>query len=170
MANDPCALAFGFTGLQLLNQELQDAGLIWIGEVEKVEDVADVPEISIDGDDSKALRSGMGVSSVMRGRMIRLCFRDPAISFPHGTEKVIVPAENIICASCLLAIDVIWGVIRLWQRVVIAQGWIDGDVTHLSFEYLVGHGLLVLDVCSTQLVIILPIYSESAPVYSRREK
>ena len=155
MANDPCTLAFGFTSLEFLDQVLQDAGLIWICEVEEIKDVVDIPEIGVDGYNSETLSSGVGVGSIVGGRMVRFCCSDPAISLPHGAEEVVVPAEDIVCASCLLTIDVVGGVVGLWQRVVIAQSWIDGNVAHFSFEDLVSYSLLVLNVCSAQLVIIL---------------
>lgn len=66
MANNPCALAFRFTDFELLDEVLQYAGLIWICEVEEVEDVVSVPEVSVDRDDAETLSSGMGVSPVVR--------------------------------------------------------------------------------------------------------
>lgn len=91
--------------------------------------------------------------------MVRLCFSDPAISLPQRAEKFVIPTEYVVWASCLRTIDVVGGVIGLWQGVVIAQSWIDGNITHLSFENLVGHCLLVLDICSAQLVVVLPDFS-----------
>ena len=102
--------------------------------------------------------------------MVRFCFSDPAISLPQRAEKLVIPTEYIVWASCLLTIDVVGGVIGLWQRVVIAQSWIDGNVTHLSFENLIGHGLLILDICSAQLVVILPGFSGLAAFQQKSER
>ena len=66
MANDPCTLAFRFTGFEFFDQVPQYAGLVRIGEIEEVEDVIGVPKVCVYRDDSKSLSSGVSVRSIMR--------------------------------------------------------------------------------------------------------
>lgn len=52
MADDPGALVPLLTLVELGDEEAEDAGLVRVGEVEKVEDVAGVPEVGVNGDDA----------------------------------------------------------------------------------------------------------------------
>jgi len=72
MAYDPGPLASSFTSFEFRDEEREDARLVWVGVVEVVEHVVDVPEVGIDGDDAEALGGCMGVGSVMGGSIC--CF------------------------------------------------------------------------------------------------
>ena len=50
--DDPGALVPLLALVELGDEEAEDAGLVWVGEVEVVEDVAGVPEVGVDGDDT----------------------------------------------------------------------------------------------------------------------
>ena len=52
VADDPSALVPCFARVELGDEEAEDAGLVRVGEVEEVEDVAGVPEVGVEGDDA----------------------------------------------------------------------------------------------------------------------
>ena len=70
MTDNPSALADGFAGGELGGEPGQDAGSVGVGVIPVVEDVVDVPEIGIDGDDAEAFFGGVSVGTVVEGGVI----------------------------------------------------------------------------------------------------
>ena len=157
MPNNPCPLPFGLASLEFLDEVLENAGLIWIREVEVVENIVDIPKIRVDGNDAKTLSSSMCVSTVMERCLMSFGCGDPTVPLPEAAKEFIIPTEDIVLSSCVWA-DVIRRVVCLGKRVMIAQRWIDGHVTHLGFEDCVGYVLFIFDISSAQLVIVLRDY------------
>ena len=82
----------------------------------------------------------MGVGAVVRAGVGGFGGVEPAVLLPHGGKEVIVPAENV--GRCVG----IGGVEGLRERIVVAEGGIDGSVVHVRFEGLVRDFLFVFHV------------------------
>ena len=79
MPNDPCPLAFGLTSLKLLDEPLQDTGLVRVCEVEVIEDIVYIPEVCIYGYDTKPLSGGVCISTVVERCLVSFRCGDPTV-------------------------------------------------------------------------------------------
>jgi len=95
VADDPDALVEFFRGGELGDEEFEHSGLVWAGVVGVVEDVVDVPEVGVQGDDFKALGGGVGVGAKVGFDAVGGGAVDPFVLEPEGRDEVVVPGGGV---------------------------------------------------------------------------
>ena len=93
VANDPNSLACILGSLQFLDQERLHTRHVRVARVVVIEEIASVPEIGIECDDSEAILVLDRVSPVMESCLLRCSGVNPSILLPKSRHVIIVPAE-----------------------------------------------------------------------------
>lgn len=117
MADDPDSFDFALGILELVGQEFENAAIVGIGRVpffsvsfglphpkldlHVVEQVASVPEIRVDGDDSELGVLGMvdAVCTIMHPGFVGSFGRDPIVLLPQRRDVIPVPRSSLVSTS-----------------------------------------------------------------------
>lgn len=101
MAEEPDALVGVLRGLELGDEEAEEAAVVWVGGVDEVVGVLDIPEIGVHGDDLQLRVLGMvdAVGCVV-GLDVCCCLVVDSVEFPPDGPKmcVILLLQITICA------------------------------------------------------------------------
>lgn len=145
MADDPGSLTRLFASRELVGEKGQDSRRVGIGHVPVIEDIVDVPEVCVDGDNAETRGCRMGIRAIVSGRVALFRTVDPAFIRPHGRKQLIVPRQRIR-AGVGAGVEDVLGIPGLREAVVIPQCRVDRNIAQHGLKGLEGDGLFVLNV------------------------